>query len=152
MIALGMGMAVRAEEGIPKPEHPTPDAVRAHWKNLNGPWQFRFDPKDEGRSGGWSEPDAPGFDRTITVPFGWESELSGIQQVDYRGVAWYRRTFRVPDDFPEADRVRLHFGAVDWLADVWVNGRHVATHEGGYTPFSADITEALRLRPGGRPS
>ena len=105
MIALGSGMAVRAEEGIPKPEHPTPDAVRAHWKNLNGPWQFRFDPKDEGRSGGWSEPDAPGFDRTITVPFGWESELSGIQQVDYRGVAWYRRTFRVPDDFPE-DRPR----------------------------------------------
>ena len=86
------------------------------------------------------------------VPFGWESELSGIQQVDYRGVAWYRRTFRVPDDFPEADRVRLHFGAVDWLADVWVNGRHVATHEGGYTPFSADITEALGSGRAGRPS
>ena len=149
MITLGTGMAVRADVGIPKPEHPTPDAARVHWKNLNGPWLFRFDPKDEGRPGGWSEPDAPGFDRTIVVPFGWESELSGIQRVDYRGVAWYRRTFRVPDDFPKDDRVRLHFGAVDWLADVWVNGRHVATHAGGYTPFSADVTEALRLSPGG---
>ena len=149
MIALGSGITVRAEERIPKPEHPTPDAARVHWKNLNGPWSFRFDPKDEGRSGGWSEPEAPGFDSTIMVPFGWESELSGIQRMDYRGVAWYRRTFRVPEDFPRADRVRLHFGAVDWLADVWVNGRHVATHEGGYTPFSADVTEAIRLRPGG---
>lgn len=131
-------------EEIPKPEHPTPGAVRSRWLNLNGPWQFRFDPRDEGRSAGWSEPDAAGFDRTIVVPFGWESELSGLKQTDYRGVGWYRRTFRVPDAFPAGDRVRLHFGAVDWLADVWVNGRHVATHEGGYSPFSADITDALR--------
>jgi hypothetical protein len=142
VLALGW-VAVTAAE-IPKPEHPTPGAVRAHWSNLNGPWQFRFDPRDEGRRLRWSEPDAPGFDRTITVPFGWESELSGIHQREDRGVAWYRRRVRVPDDFAGTDRIWLHFGAVDWLADVWVNGRHVATHEGGYSPFATDITEAVR--------
>lgn len=143
LIALGLGGTAAGAEPVPRPEHPTPDAFRAHWMNLNGPWQFRFDPADEGRAGGWSEPKAAGFDQTITVPFGWESELSGIHRTDARGVAWYRRTFRLPADFPASERVWIHFGAVDWQADVWVNGRHVAAHEGGYTPFSADITDAL---------
>lgn len=136
-----------AETTIPRPEHPTPGAVRDHWLNLNGAWQFRFDPRDEGRNERWFAADAPGFDQTITVPFGWESELSGIKKPDYRGAAWYRRSFTVPDDFPKTSRVWLHFGAVDWQADVWVNGQHVASHEGGYTPFTADITDAMK--PGG---
>lgn len=145
IILLGIGSTVAsAASEIPKPEHPTPGAMRAHWANLNGPWQFRFDPKDEGRDGGWAKPDAAAFEQTITVPFGWESELSGIQKHDPKGIGWYRRTVKVPDDFPKTDRVWLHFGAVDWQADVWVNGQHVATHEGGYSPFAADITDALK--------
>jgi hypothetical protein len=143
-VVVSMGWAsASGDESIPRPEHPRPDAVRAHWANLNGPWQFRFDPRDEGRAAHWERPDAGGFDQAITVPFGWESELSGIRRTDYRGVAWYRRTFRVPGDFPEGERVWLHFGAVDWRADVWVNGKPVASHEGGYSPFSADITDVI---------
>jgi hypothetical protein len=143
-VCLLVASAIAAAEPIPRPEHPTPDAVRTHWANLNGPWQFRFDPRDEGRAQGWSAPEAAGFSQTITVPFGWESLRSGIHKTDYRGVAWYRRTFQVPADFPKTDRVWLRFGAVDWLADVWVNGRHAVTHEGGYTPFQADITDMLK--------
>src|SRR4051812_36135044 len=134
-VLLSVGWFAAAAE-IPRPEHPTPDAVREHWANLNGRWEFRFDPGDEGRQAGWFRPDAEGFDRTIVVPFGWESELSGVHEVKGAPkVGWYRRTFTVPDDFPKGDRVWLRFGAVDDRADVWVNGRHVAEHEGGYTPF-----------------
>ncbi len=132
---------------IPRPEHPTPDAVRKHWANLNGTWEFRFDPNDEGLKAGWEKPGAEGFDRTIVVPFPWESELSGIHKPDYHGVAWYRRSFEVPKDFPKDQQVFLRFGAVDWRAQVWVNGDLVAQHEGGYTPFEANITEALTKSP-----
>jgi Glycosyl hydrolases family 2, sugar binding domain/Glycosyl hydrolases family 2, TIM barrel domain/Glycosyl hydrolases family 2 len=152
--ALGMAVGLSgfaAGADVPRPEHPTPDAVRKAWFNLNGDWAFRFDPKDEGVKSGWERPGAEGFAKTIVVPFPWESELSGIKEPEYRGVAWYRREFRVPDDFPKNDHVWLRFGAVDWRADVWVNGHHVAKHEGGYTPFEADITEAL-TNSEGRPA
>ena len=139
---LGSGWASAAE--VPKPEHPTPDSVRARWLNLNGPWRFRFDPDDLGRRERWFEAGAKGFARSIVVPFGWESPLSGISEVKSPRIAWYRRTFEVPADFPKSEHVWLHFGAVDYQADVWVNGTLVASHEGGYTPFSADITEAVR--------
>ena len=118
-------------------------AVRAHWANLNGPWQFRFDAEDAGLDADWFAPEAEGFDRTIVVPFPWESQLSGIAELDGPEVAWYRRTFNVPDDFPDGHRVWLRFGAVDDRADVWVNGTKVAEHDGGYTPFEADVTDAL---------
>ena len=134
----------RADENkIPRPEHPRPDAARPHWANLNGTWQFRFDPKDEGVKQGWPQPGVAGFDRSIVVPFGWESELSGIRELKGPKVAWYRREFTVPADFPKTDRVVLHFGAVDWRADVWVNGKKVAEHEGGYSPFSVDVTDSV---------
>ncbi len=133
-----------AVAAVPRPEHPTPDAVRPHWSNLNGEWAFRFDPQNVGLKNGWEKPGAEGFDQTIVVPFPWESELSLIHKPEYHGVAWYRRTFSVPETFPKEQRVWLRFGAVDWEADVWVNGEKVASHEGGYTPFEADITDALK--------
>lgn len=140
--------ATAPADSIPRPEHPRPDAVRAHWANLNGSWQFRFDPADEGTGGGWFQPGADGYDRTIVVPFPWESELSGIHDTTGKSkIGWYRRTFRVPDDFSKDARTWLNFGAVDWRADVWVNGKKVAEHDGGYTPFDADISDALK--PGG---
>jgi hypothetical protein len=138
------GLVSADEPNIPKPEHPRPDASRPFWSNLNGRWEFRFDSKDEGAHAGWEKPGAGGYDRTIVVPFPWESELSGIHQLnDATKIGWYRRRFTVPKSFPADQRVWLHFGAVDWRALVWVNGRKVAEHEGGYTPFEADITGAL---------
>ncbi len=145
LILLGSAFAVAADD-IPRPEHPDPLAVREHWANLNGPWEFRFDPDDEGIDGKWFESNAEGFDREIIVPFPWESELSGIQETDSPDIGWYRRTFEVPESFPEDHRVWLRFGAVDYRADVWVNGEKVAEHEGGYTPFEADITAALNTK------
>jgi hypothetical protein len=142
LVAFGWSLA---SAQVPRPEHPNPGAVREHWANLNGPWQFRFDDQDEGRRAEWFKPGAAGYERTITVPFGWESELSGIHQPKGAPkVGWYRRSVTIPEDFPKGDRVWLHFGAVDWQADVWVNGQHFATHEGGYSPFSTDITDALK--------
>lgn len=145
LVFLATPPAHAADSAIPRPEHPRPDAMRQPWANLNGPWQFRFDPGDEGLKGGWEKPDAAGYDRTIVVPFPWESELSGIHQPKGAPkVGWYRRTFRLPASFPADHQVWLRFGAVDWRADVWVNGRKVGDHEGGYTPFEFDITDALK--------
>ena len=142
-VFLVLAAMVQAEE-VPRPEHPTPDAVRAHWATLNGKWDFRFDAGDQGLKGGWSKPGAEGFDQKIVVPFCWESELSGIGKVkDAPKIGWYRRTFDVPKDFPKGDRVWLRFGAVDWRADVWVDDAKVGDHEGGYTPFEFDVTDKL---------
>ncbi len=145
LVVLVPGGLIAAEPAIPKPEHPRPDAMRAHWANLNGRWDFRFDAEDTGLRDGWEKPDAPGFDRTIVVPFPWESELSGIHQPKGAPkVGWYRRHFRVPGEFPADHRVWLRFGAVDWQADVWVNGQKAGAHAGGYTPFEFDITDTLQ--------
>ena len=136
------------EQKIPRPEHPRPDAMRTRWANLNGRWEFRFDAQGQGLKEGWEKPGAPGYNQSIIVPFPWESELSGIHQIQGTPkVAWYRRAFNVPTEFNAADRVWLRFGAVDWRADVWVNGRKVAEHIGGYTPFETDISDAVD-RPG----
>jgi hypothetical protein len=138
------GPASAQEPKVPRPEHPRPDAMRTRWANLNGRWDFRFDAQDQGLREGWEKPGVAGYNQTIVVPFPWESELSGIHQIQGAPkVGWYRRRFRIPTEFPEGERVWLRFGAVDWRADVWINGRKVAEHEGGYTPFEADITDAV---------
>ncbi len=145
LIFLSSPSADAAETAIPRSEHPRPEAMRANWANLNGRWDFRFDAQDQGLRDGWEKPDAPGFDRSIVVPFPWESELSGIHQ--FKGapkVGWYRRRFNVPKEFPADQRVWLRFEAVDWHADVWVGGKKVGEHDGGYTPFAFDITDAVR--------
>src|SRR5690242_9659684 len=110
----------------PRPEYPRPNFRRADWQSLNGEWQF-----GAGR--------APVFDRTINVPFCPEARLSGIGE-RAGDVVWYRRRFQPPP----GDRLMLHFGAVDYRATVWVNDVEVARHEGGHSPFSADITGAVR--------
>ena len=144
VLALVSGSNPSAEP-VPRPEHPDPGAVRSHWANLNGRWQFRFDPSDRGLDEQWFATRGPAFDRSITVPFGWESKLSGIEDRSKAAkIGWYKRTFRVPDDFPPGLHVWLRFGAVDWRADVWVNGQKAVAHEGGYSPFEADITDLIR--------
>ncbi|MCC6489762.1 MAG: glycoside hydrolase family 2, partial [Candidatus Hydrogenedentes bacterium] len=119
--------------------HPRPDWARP-WVNLNGAWQFDFDPEDAGLRDHWYENHTYG--RTIQVPFPWQSELSGIHDTAYNGVAWYQRDIAIPSD--AGPRLFLVFGAVDWLATVWVNGKEMATHEGGYVPFDVEITELAK--------
>jgi beta-galactosidase/beta-glucuronidase len=120
--------------------HPRPQ-LRRPWTDLSGSWQFAYDDADLGRAQGWVD-DPAAFPRTITVPFPPESVSSGIGDQGFHPVVWYRREF---DCRPRPGRrVLLHLGAVDYRATVWVNGRRVAEHEGGQTPFSADITDVLR--------
>src|SRR5690348_14377802 len=122
--------------------HPRPQMTRERWTDLSGEWGFAYDDADRGRDDNWPER-ADVFGRRIIVPFPPESPASGIGETDFHPIVWYRRTFRVgPDEAGE--RLLLHCGAVDYRAQVWVNGQLVATHEGGHTPFYADITPALR--------
>lgn len=107
------------------PDYPRPQMTRSRWQNLNGLWDYR----------GGGHPD-----QKILVPYPPESALSGVQRHDDEMT--YRRTFQVPPGW-SGQRVVLHFGAVDQKATVRVNGKQVATHEGGYTEFSADVTDAL---------
>ncbi len=123
-------------------DHPRPQLVRSSWVTLNGEWDFAYDDADAGRRERWHERDDV-FDRTITVPFAPESRLSGIGETGEHPYLWYRRDFDIAA--PSAgQRVILHFGAVDYVATVWVNGLLAASHTGGHVPFSADITELLR--------
>ncbi len=121
--------------------YPRPQFVRADWMNLNGKWDFEFDDARIGLRERWQEGERP-FALEINVPFCYESKLSGIASQERHDVVWYRRTFRLADAFAGRHTL-LHFGAVDYRATVWVNGRKVAEHEGGHTPFSADITNEL---------
>ncbi|CAA9238521.1 MAG: GH2 [uncultured Corynebacteriales bacterium] len=119
--------------------HPRPQLTRP-WVDLCGDWGFRTDDAETGRDEGWwHRPEV--FDRTIRVPYPPESAASGIAERGFHPVVWYRREFRhVP---VPGRRLLLHFGAVDYRAAVWVNGRLVAEHEGGHVPFEADVTDAL---------
>ena len=121
--------------------YPRPQMVRDQWVDLCGPWAFAYDDDDAGLLGRWSGRDDV-FDWTITVPFPPESAASGIGDRAFHSVLWYRRTVALPDG-PEPRRWLLHFGAVDYRADVWVDGQLVISHEGGHVSFSADVTSAL---------
>ncbi len=114
---------------IVRPEYPRPDFRRSRWVDLDGEWEF-----------GAGETER--FDRKILVPFCPQSARSGIGDPSPGDVVWYRRRF----DAPEGERLLVHFGAVDYRATVWVNGEEVARHEGGHTPFSADISRVAGRR------
>ena len=117
------------------PEYPRPIMERNEWKNLNGLWEYAI--TDLGGN-------VPAhFDGQILVPFAVESSLSGVgQRVGAKKELWYSRSFEVPVAWKNKN-VLLHFGAVDWKADIWVNDVKVGSHTGGFTPFSFDITAAL---------
>jgi beta-galactosidase/beta-glucuronidase len=121
------------------PEYPRPQLVRTNWLNLNGLWDYALTP---------AAADPPvAYAGTILVPFPIESALSGVRRrLDEQSALWYRRRFVVPAAWA-GPRLRLHFGAVDWQARVWLNGQPVGQHRGGYDAFSFDITELLK--PGG---
>ncbi|WP_163540940.1 glycoside hydrolase family 2 protein [Occultella kanbiaonis] len=119
----------------PRPEYPRPQMVRPDWLNLNGTWQFEIDGGDSGLERGLVTSELSG---SITVPFAPESELSGVEHVDFMDAVWYRRTVTVPADW-SGRRALLHFGAVDHDTTVWVNGTEVVRHRGGFSPFTADL-------------
>ena len=127
-----------AEQINPKnvlPEYPRPQLERTDWVNLNGEWEYAIKPKGE------VEPQA--FDGNILVPFAIESSLSGVQkEVGDANELWYKRTFSVPANWKNRDIV-LNFGAVDWKADVFINDVLIGSHQGGFTPFSFNITPYL---------
>ncbi|MDF2723037.1 MAG: glycoside hydrolase family 2 [Paenibacillus sp.] len=125
-----------------RPEYPRPQLVREHWLNLNGTWEFEFDDERIGDTEQWGL-GAKAFSRQIQVPFAYQSKLSGIGETGFHDLVWYRRSIAIPADWA-GQQIVLHFGAVDYKATVWVNGRQVAFHEGGHTPFQADITSALK--------
>ncbi|HEY3376592.1 MAG TPA: glycoside hydrolase family 2 TIM barrel-domain containing protein [Armatimonadota bacterium] len=126
---------------IPRAEYPRPQLVREAWANLNGSWQFCLDQGRSGRARGL--PTAAALDGTILVPFCPESRLSGVGYTDFMSAVWYRRTVTLPAAWA-GTRVLLHFGAVDFATEVWVNGQSVGTHRGGYSSFSFEITTALQ--------
>ncbi|WP_234538319.1 PA14 domain-containing protein [Streptomyces shenzhenensis] len=120
------------------PEYPRPQLTRGAWQNLNGTWQFAA------AKAGEQPPVGRNLGERILVPYPVESQLSGLERHEDR--MWYRRTFTVPSGWRigSGKHLQLNFGAVDWKAEVYVNGTKVAEHQGGYDKFSADVTDALR--------
>ena len=126
---------------VPRPEHPRPDAFRTNWATLNGEWQFEIDDHGDGEARGL----VAGKDLSgkIIVPFCPESKLSGVGHYGLMRHTWFRRTFELPAAMKD-QRVRLHFGGVDYQAWVWVNGKAVGSHIGGDVSFAFDITPFLK--------
>ena len=118
------------------PEYPRMQMVRKDWQNLNGLWEYTIKAKDD--------PQPTSFEGKILVPYPVESALSGVmKRVNQNQRLWYRRTFTVSKEW-DGRRIWLHFSAVDWDATVWVNGKELGNHKGGYDAFSFDITDALK--------
>ncbi len=118
------------------PEYPRPIMERPQWLNLNGLWDYAITKKDA--------PLPKTFDGKILVPFAIESSLSGVgKTIKADQSLWYERKFQIPEDW-KGKNVLLNFGAVDWKAEVFVNGNKIGEHTGGYTPFSFNITKNLK--------
>ena len=116
-------------KNIPRSEYPRPIFSRENWMSLNGEWEFSFDHAE--------------FDKRITVPFAYQTRLSGINMQEFHEVVWYRRNFTLPENML-GKKIILHFGAVDYHCVIWLNGQIVDRHSGGQLGFSVDITEFVR--------
>ncbi len=125
----------KVDRTLPLPEYPRPQLERERWVNLNGQWDYAICDREVAQ--------AESFTGKILVPFCVESHLSGVgERVGPGQRLWYRRTFARPD-FAGNERVKLHFGGVDWEAEVWLNGQSLGIHRGGFDPFSFDVTGLL---------
>jgi len=120
------------------PEYPRPQMQRSDWQSLNGLWQYTILAKSD------AEDIPASFQGNILVPFAIESALSGVEKtVGKDSILWYQRTITVPGKRKDK-KILLHFGAVDWRSDIYLNGNKIGSHEGGYDPFTIDITGALK--------
>jgi beta-galactosidase/beta-glucuronidase len=135
--------APEAAASIPRPEYPRPLLRRQSWLNLNGEWEFAFDDADRGVQDGWC--DGRSLDGRITVPFPYQSALSGVGDKGIHEVVWYARSFTVSPEWRQADRhdLLLHFGAVDYRSTLWLNGQEVGHNRGGHVPFTFDVAPYL---------
>lgn len=125
---------------IPRPEHPRPQFQRKTWLNLNGLWEFEIDNEKSCSEKGILSKKK--LDKEIIVPFCPESKLSGIEHTDFMHCVWYAKDFEMPEQWHK-NRILLHFGAVDYKTQIWINGEYVGQHTGGYTSFYFDITDKL---------
>lgn len=141
ILLFGLSWSLLYADSIPRPEHPRPDFYRASWITLNGQWQFEIDENGDGKERGLIS--GKDLKQTIMVPFCPESKLSGIAHTDFMKNVWYRRLFDLPETFT-GKRILLHFGAVDYLSTIWINGVQVGQHRGGTCAFDFDITEYVR--------
>ncbi|MES2732967.1 MAG: glycoside hydrolase family 2 TIM barrel-domain containing protein [Bacteroidota bacterium] len=126
----------KVEKPIPLNQYPRPNMVRANWQNLNGSWDYAITPKLMTKPTQWNG--------KIRVPFPVESYLSGVEKrVGADSTLWYKRSFAIVGNLAKK-RVLLHFGGVDWQSTIFLNGKEIYTHRGGYTAFSVDITPNLK--------
>jgi hypothetical protein len=126
---------------IPLPENPRPDFERAQWLNLNGRWNFLFDAGNEGERQSWFNASLAS-PRPILVPFSWGAPLSGVP--DSADIGWYERSIEVPESW-RGKRVFLVVGTSDWRTSAWLDGKKLGEHQGGYTPFSLELTSLVKF-------
>jgi len=131
-------------EAIPRPEYPRPQFVRDEWLNLNGEWEFAFDDVNQGLQLGWH--DGRTLPGRITVPFAYQTPLSGINDKSIHEYIWYARSFEIPGGWHDRD-ILLNFGAVDYSSTVWINGQEVGHNNGGHVPFQFEIAPYLHPGP-----
>jgi len=129
-------------QSIPRNEYPRPQMVRDSWLNLNGEWDFEIDNGRSGRDRNLIS--ATSLSQKIVVPFCPESELSGIGNKDFMDAVWYKKEIDVPAEWLDG-KVLIHFGAVDYQTELWVNGASAGTHVGGYISFTFDITKMVKV-------
>lgn len=127
---------------IYRTEHPKPQFMRKHWQNLNGLWDFEIDNSNSGQARELFGSNAV-FTQKINVPFCPESKLSGVAHTDFMNAVWYKRDFEITAQQLQGC-VKLHFGAVDYEASIYINGKLCGTHKGGYVSFCLDITDFLK--------
>jgi len=125
---------------LPRPEHPRPQFFRSNWINLNGEWNYRFDFGVSGKQQGFQN--CSQFEETITIPFCPESKLSGVEYKDFINALWYQRNITIPESW-EGKKIRLHFGAVDYASEAFIDGQSAGRHWGGTSSFDFDITELV---------
>jgi beta-galactosidase/beta-glucuronidase len=128
-------------EKTPRPEHPRPQFERFEWMNLNGEWSFEFDPGRSGLERGYGK--STGFKRKILVPFCPESDISYVGHKDFIDEIWYQRNVSIPRKWAGM-RIMIHFGAVDYYSEIYIDGAFVGRHSGGSSSFEFDLTPHLR--------
>ena len=141
LIAIALIMGLGNLMAQPRAEYPRPQFERNDWVNLNGTWTYTFDFGRTGEARGFVN--SKGFDGKITVPFCPESALSGVKYVDFINSIWYQRTLTIPEAW-EGKKIFLNFGAVDYEATIYLDGKFVQTHHGAGSSFAVDITNRVK--------
>lgn len=140
LVGLLLSFTVNATNDIPRPEYPRPQFERAEWINLNGTWTYEFDKSNSGKNRQLTT--AKQLSNTITVPFCPESKLSGVNHTDFIEQMWYQRSISIPENWKNK-KIMLNFGAVDYHAEIYIDGNYLGNHDGGSSSFSLDITPAV---------